>query len=63
MHPEVRSDKPGNCPKCGMNLGLAKPAADSSWKVADMHKDQSGHEGINQDIHAAIKKAKQTLVP
>jgi Cu(I)/Ag(I) efflux system membrane fusion protein len=20
MHPEVRSDKPGNCPKCGMEL-------------------------------------------
>jgi hypothetical protein len=20
MHPEVRSDKPGNCPKCGMAL-------------------------------------------
>ena len=20
MHPEVISDKPGNCPKCGMNL-------------------------------------------
>jgi len=22
MHPEVRSDKPGNCPKCGMKLVL-----------------------------------------
>jgi hypothetical protein len=20
MHPEVKSDKPGKCPKCGMNL-------------------------------------------
>jgi hypothetical protein len=20
MHPEVKSDKPGNCPKCGMAL-------------------------------------------
>jgi len=20
MHPEVRSDKPGKCPKCGMTL-------------------------------------------
>jgi transcription initiation factor IIE alpha subunit len=20
MHPEVRSDKPGKCPKCGMDL-------------------------------------------
>ena len=26
MHPEVTSDKPGKCPKCGMNLveGKAK---------------------------------------
>ncbi len=20
MHPEIKQDKPGNCPKCGMNL-------------------------------------------
>ncbi len=27
MHPEVKSDKPGKCPKCGMNLVPAeKPA-------------------------------------
>jgi len=24
MHPEVVSDKPGKCPKCGMNLVLVK---------------------------------------
>ena len=24
MHPEVRSDKPGKCPKCGMPLELTK---------------------------------------
>jgi len=24
MHPEVISDKPGQCPKCGMNLVLKK---------------------------------------
>lgn len=29
MHPEVRSDKPGKCPKCGMNLEkAAAPAAE-----------------------------------
>ena len=27
MHPEVQSDKPGNCPKCGMALEPSRPAA------------------------------------
>jgi CopA family copper-resistance protein len=27
MHPEVKSDKPGNCPKCGMKLEKQKPKA------------------------------------
>lgn len=26
MHPEVRSDKPGDCPKCGMALVKMEPA-------------------------------------
>jgi Cu+-exporting ATPase len=26
MHPEVRQDKPGSCPKCGMALELVNPA-------------------------------------
>jgi hypothetical protein len=24
MHPDVKSDKPGKCPKCGMNLVVKK---------------------------------------
>jgi Cu+-exporting ATPase len=27
MHPEVQSDQPGSCPKCGMALELSRPAA------------------------------------
>ncbi len=35
MHPEVVSDKPGNCPKCGMKLVVRKDAKTS---------DHGGHE-------------------
>jgi len=30
MHPEVQSDKPGNCPKCGMKLVVDKTKAPST---------------------------------
>ena len=35
MHPEVVSDKPGNCPKCGMKLVLKQDAKTS---------EHGGHE-------------------
>jgi hypothetical protein len=30
MHPDVLSDKPGKCPKCGMDLVEKKPAKTKS---------------------------------
>lgn len=30
MHPEVRSDKPGKCPKCGMELIKVEKASDTT---------------------------------
>lgn len=30
MHPEVRQDQPGNCPKCGMSLEPVMPALDET---------------------------------
>ena len=45
MHPEVVSDEPGSCPKCGMKL-LAQAAADTTY-VCPMHpevtSDQPAH--------------------
>lgn len=32
MHPEVVSDKPGKCPKCGMDLVVKKPEAKAPAK-------------------------------
>jgi hypothetical protein len=38
MHPEVFSDKPGICPKCGMNLEPIKRATQSApGKAVHMH--------------------------
>ena len=36
MHPEVRSDKPGSCPKCGMNLEHTDKPAGGDGKVYQM---------------------------
>ncbi len=33
MHPEVLSDKPGKCPKCGMTLVKKEPAKKKSEPV------------------------------
>ena len=37
MHPEIIQDKPGNCPKCGMNLVLLKNVE------AESHSNHHGH--------------------
>lgn len=40
MHPEVRADQPGSCPKCGMTLELVSPppAAKAEW-TCPMHPE------------------------
>ena len=48
MHPEIHSDKPGNCPKCGMKLIKEKPKA-AAKPVEQKHEDmQRGKETSNQ---------------
>ena len=42
MHPEVVSDKPGKCPKCGMTLVAKKTMKmDSAMNKKTMHKMDS----------------------
>lgn len=44
MHPEVVSDKPGNCPKCGMTL-VKKEEAKNKMPASDMGgKNMKGHD-------------------
>jgi P-type Cu+ transporter len=46
MHPEVVSDKPGDCPKCGMALKLMAPAASKTIYTCPMHpKIERDHPG------------------
>jgi len=50
MHPEVISDKPGECPKCGMDLELKE---DDSMKDDnnDEKKDEKNDAGHNHKSH------------
>ncbi|MDD5154952.1 MAG: heavy metal translocating P-type ATPase [Candidatus Omnitrophica bacterium] len=36
MHPEIRQDKPGDCPKCGMSLEPAGPVAGDSGEDKEL---------------------------
>ena len=46
MHPDVRTDKPGSCPKCGMNLIEVK-----TQNLKGKSGEHEGHkmEGVTTD--------------
>ncbi|HEX2251771.1 MAG TPA: heavy metal-binding domain-containing protein [Thermoanaerobaculia bacterium] len=44
MHPEVRSEAPGTCPRCGMALEPAAPADGAPDEGAEQ-ADEPAHEG------------------
>lgn len=51
MHPEVISDKPGDCPKCGMELELKENKEKSDAK-GDVKNDEAiDHKGCNGCKH------------
>ncbi|WP_225872324.1 heavy metal-binding domain-containing protein [Pedobacter frigidisoli] len=70
MHPEIRQDAPGKCPKCGMKLIPEKPKTEKNdHDGMDMGKgtQKVGMEGMDMGdtdaTMANIKKAKINLGP
>lgn len=67
MHPEVISDKPGKCPKCGMDLikMAASPEAASNKEINPPASDMQGMPGMEKTSPetTSIKSAPQGLVP
>jgi hypothetical protein len=58
MHPEVRQDRPGKCPKCGMDLVPVKPAPQKAVVyTCPMHPE------VRQDDPGKCPKCGMDLVP
>jgi FtsP/CotA-like multicopper oxidase with cupredoxin domain len=52
MHPEVTSDQPGRCPKCGMKLLAVQPGGQPT---ATHHDDAAMHHEEGHEAHAAAQ--------
>ena len=52
MHPEIKQDKPGKCPKCGMNLVPLK--AEISSSASHQHEDDNSNHptGYQSNKHS-----------
>ncbi|WP_284653226.1 multicopper oxidase domain-containing protein [Flavobacterium terrisoli] len=67
MHPEIVSDKPGNCPRCGMKLIVQdKKTVSTDETKAVMPEDHEHHEMERMDmptddLSASISLAKKNL--
>ncbi len=62
MHPEVRSDQPGACPKCKMDL-VQVPGTGGEEKSAETYYTCSMHPEIRSDKPGLCPKCKMELVP
>jgi P-type Cu2+ transporter len=64
MHPEIKQDKPGNCPKCGMTLVVEKASKNTAIDPQHQHgsKPAMGHEGHNHNSMIADFKKRFYVV-
>ena len=61
MHPEVISNQPGSCPKCGMHLVPVEEKTDGGHDHASHSgHDHGGHGGHGHSKHAAAEAAQYT---
>lgn len=60
MHPDIISDKPGKCPKCGMDL-VQKNSSSSDHKMNMMMCPMHGMVGMNHK-HNGEKKEKKKMM-
>jgi FtsP/CotA-like multicopper oxidase with cupredoxin domain len=51
MHPEITSDQPGTCPKCGMKLLAAELVAQVLGHPTDVHQMDDQHEPHGEEHH------------
>ncbi|MGV3685082.1 MAG: multicopper oxidase domain-containing protein [Daejeonella sp.] len=56
MHPEVKLNKPGNCPKCGMKLVVQKPAPTKRVAPAPVKKTPPAKTGNMDGMTMPAKK-------
>jgi len=49
MHPEIKQNQPGKCPKCGMNLEKVKTAEEEVQETKEEVKKTQEHAG--HDMH------------
>jgi len=62
MHPDVKSDKPGDCPKCGMALVLAEKIPDSQANDENKRQLSEGTEtGLYKFMYTPHKEGNYRL--
>ncbi len=63
MHPDVKSDKPGDCPKCGMGLVLAEKIPDSQANDENKRQLSEGTEkGLYKFMYTPYKEGNYRLI-